>query len=482
MCSDSSARSSAEWSPVSSGTSSSVADAATARSASTTATPTPTATAVTRSTATVTTNVSASTAASLRVDRARASSDALSIICTAVAKSTPASAASGIRLTSGPAVKTITARTPACTTAESFDVAPARTFTAVRAMAPVAGTPPNTGAARFARPCPNSSRSGSVVWLTLMPSATVADSRLSSAASAAIASADGSIALNVAGSRKPKDGAGRPARDVPEQVGADREDLRDDGRQADGQERERDARPDARPDEHDRRDAERDRDRAGGRIADEGRDGVERHAPHVLVARGAHAERHGHLLERDDDRDPRGEPLDDGHRQVAHEPPEPGDREDDEDQAGHRADHQDALGAEARDHRQQDDGHRPGRSGDLEVRPAEDRGDGARDDRGGQPGLRAETRGDAEGERERQRDDRDGDAGDEVAAGRAARVRPVRAARQQRRDPRPQARRRHQARSAARSSLRSSSRSVSSSVRIRRAAVMTSDTSDVASV
>ncbi len=77
-------------------------------------------------------------------------------------------------------------------------------------MAPVAGTPPNTGAARFARPCPNSSRSGSVVWLTLMPSATVADSRLSSAASAAIASADGSIALNVAGSRKPKDGAGRP--------------------------------------------------------------------------------------------------------------------------------------------------------------------------------------------------------------------------------------------------------------------------------
>ena len=140
------------------------------------------------------------------------------------------------------------------------------------------------------------------------------------------------------------------------------------------------------------------------------------------------------------------------------------------------------LGPEARDHRQQDDGHRAGRAGDLQVRPAEDGRDRAGDDRGGDPGLCAEARGDAEGQRERQRDDRDGEPGDEVATRRAPGVRPVRAPWQERGDPRAQAGRRHHACSAARSSLRRSWRSDSSSVRIRRAAVMTSETSDVASV
>ena len=60
-----------------------------------------------------------------------------------------------------PAANTIAASTTACTSAASREAAPARTLTAVRAIAPVAGTPPNSGATRLARPWPNSSRSGS---------------------------------------------------------------------------------------------------------------------------------------------------------------------------------------------------------------------------------------------------------------------------------------------------------------------------------
>ena len=135
-----------------------------------------------------------------------------------MASSTPASAASGMRATSGAAASTITARTTAWVSAASLEPAPARTLTAVRAIAAVAGTPPNSGAARLASPCPNSSRSGSCRWLTLMPSATVADSRHSSAASAATASADGSSVPSAPRSRKPSDGAGRPAGSVPMRV------------------------------------------------------------------------------------------------------------------------------------------------------------------------------------------------------------------------------------------------------------------------
>ncbi|GAV46416.1 hypothetical protein Saa2_09423 [Streptomyces acidiscabies] len=86
-----------------------------------------------------------------------------------------------------------------------------RTLTAVRAMAPVAGTPPNSGAAMFARPWPNNSRSGSCCWPTVMPSATDADSSDSSAASAATATAGASRVPSAPGSRKAREGAGSPA-------------------------------------------------------------------------------------------------------------------------------------------------------------------------------------------------------------------------------------------------------------------------------
>ena len=62
-------------------------------------------------------------------------------------------------------------------------------MTAVRAIAAVAGMPPSSGETRLARPWPNSSRSGSCRVETLIASATVAESRLSSAARAATATA-----------------------------------------------------------------------------------------------------------------------------------------------------------------------------------------------------------------------------------------------------------------------------------------------------
>ena len=67
-------------------------------------------------------------------------------------------------------------------------VAPLRTFVAVRAIAPVAAKPPNTGASTFATPCPISSWFG-LCRVPVMPSATTAVSSDSMAPSSAIANA-----------------------------------------------------------------------------------------------------------------------------------------------------------------------------------------------------------------------------------------------------------------------------------------------------
>jgi hypothetical protein len=69
--------------------------------------------------------------------------------------------------------------------------APARMFVAVRAIAPVAGMPPNTGDAIFAIPCATSSTLG-LCRSPVIPSATTAESILSSAASIATVNAEGS--------------------------------------------------------------------------------------------------------------------------------------------------------------------------------------------------------------------------------------------------------------------------------------------------
>lgn len=62
----------------------------------------------------------------------------------------------------------------------------------------------------LARPWPNSSRSGSCCWPTVMPSATEADNSDSSAASAVTATAGASKEPSEPGSRKDSEGAGSP--------------------------------------------------------------------------------------------------------------------------------------------------------------------------------------------------------------------------------------------------------------------------------
>ena len=128
----------------------------------------------------------------------------------AVATRTPASAASGIAPTHCDASRTTASRTSDWVTAASRERAPDRTLTAVRAIAAVAGMPPNMGVTMFATPCPSNSRSESWRSPTLMPSATVADMRLSSAARAATATAGRSRLPKRATSTVGSEGAGRP--------------------------------------------------------------------------------------------------------------------------------------------------------------------------------------------------------------------------------------------------------------------------------
>ena len=142
--------------------------------------------------------VSTMTSASDRVDRRIDIAERRSIMRTAVTMSTPARAASGITATTAPASRTISRMRIEWTMAATRVRAPARTLTAVRAIAPVAGMPPKMPLATLARPWPNSSRSGFSRDVPVMPSATRADSRLSIAARAATARAAENSALVVA--------------------------------------------------------------------------------------------------------------------------------------------------------------------------------------------------------------------------------------------------------------------------------------------
>jgi hypothetical protein len=87
-------------------------------------------------------------------------------------------------------------------------LAPARTLVAVRAMAPVAGRPPNSTEAILPAPCATSSQFERCRRPD-MPSATTADSSDSIAPSKAIASASGSTARAFARLKAGSSGAGR---------------------------------------------------------------------------------------------------------------------------------------------------------------------------------------------------------------------------------------------------------------------------------
>ncbi len=184
---------------------------ATARSASSDASATPTPTAITRSNTTVAAAVVSSSTASPRVERTIRATVPNSTIRTAVTIRTPASAASGIRASRPASANTETSRTTLWTTVATRVCAPARTLTAVRAIAPVAGIPPMNDTATLASPWPSSSRSGSCGSPSAIPSATLAESRLSRAASAATAStADRSVGRSVT-ANSGTCGYGRPA-------------------------------------------------------------------------------------------------------------------------------------------------------------------------------------------------------------------------------------------------------------------------------
>ncbi len=94
-----------------------------------------------------------------------------------------------MRETTGAASKMTATMTSAWVIAATLVRAPARTFTVVRAMAPVAGMPPNMPDAMLARPWPIISRASDVLVDPVMASATLADRRLSMAARMATATA-----------------------------------------------------------------------------------------------------------------------------------------------------------------------------------------------------------------------------------------------------------------------------------------------------
>ena len=99
-----------------------------------------------------------------------------------------ASAASGTCAASGASSRITSSRNTACTTPASGLVAPLRMLVAVRAMAPVAAKPPNSGAMMLAAPWPMSSWFES--WRApVMPSATTAVSSDSMAPNKAMANA-----------------------------------------------------------------------------------------------------------------------------------------------------------------------------------------------------------------------------------------------------------------------------------------------------
>jgi hypothetical protein len=109
----------------------------------------------------VTTAVSTKVRASERVERRILPIVFAEIILNDVTMSTAASAHSGMAATGPVAKYTTHSSTSECVMAETRVRAPDRTFTAVRAIAPVAGMPPNTPEATDAKPWPTSSRFGS---------------------------------------------------------------------------------------------------------------------------------------------------------------------------------------------------------------------------------------------------------------------------------------------------------------------------------
>ena len=141
-----------------------------------------------------------------------------------------------------------------------------------------------------------------------------------------------------------------------------------------------------------------------------------RHRRRVLAFRLGDTERRRHLLEEDDDGDAEREAFDHRPRHEGEEPPEAGHPGDHDEDTGQQADDEHRLDTVTGHDRHEDDRHRPGRTGHLDVRTAEHGGDDTGDDRRDQPGSGAESRRRAERQCQWQRDDPDGQPGDEIGA------------------------------------------------------------------
>ena len=276
--------------------------------------------------------------------------------------------------------------------------------------------PPSSGDARLARPWPNSSRSGSWRVDTLIASATVAESRLSSAARAATATAgatstrsslhvtDGTVSVNSCEGRAPMVATGRWATLVT--TVAPTTAISATGTA--GRHREPSRISTATP----------------ALRARAARSGAENQSTTAATAATTtwpvapvtpRAERH--LLQGDQGGDAEREPLDDGQRDEAHVAAGPGQRHRDEEQPGHQPDHDHAARPVLGDDRHQHHGHRAGRAGHLHVAAAEHRGHDPGHDGRHEAGRGTEPRRDAEGQGQGQRDDPHRDAGHQVGAG-----------------------------------------------------------------
>ncbi len=138
----------------------------------------------------------------------------------ATTKRTAASVARGTKRARGAATMSTASRVSAWTIPETGVSAPERILVAVRAIAPVAGMPPKNGDARLATPCATSSTL-ELCRSPLMPSATTAESRLSTAASSATVNAEGSSGKMCSARQCGRENAGKAERNSAE-AAADR--------------------------------------------------------------------------------------------------------------------------------------------------------------------------------------------------------------------------------------------------------------------
>ena len=141
--------------------------------------------------------------------RIRATNRPASLIPQATASRIAASAAIGTWAINPPPASAKTSRKRAWNTPESGDRAPDRMLVAVRAIAPVAGSPPNSAEARLATPWPTSSWFDRCLY-PVIPSATTQERSASMPARNAIVKAAGNTSSSFASDKPGSDGAGSP--------------------------------------------------------------------------------------------------------------------------------------------------------------------------------------------------------------------------------------------------------------------------------